>query len=185
MSIHKFETDRIILRPLAKTDIESVYEYNSDYEVIKYMHELSVKPDEIVPYKKTELFLETVEKEWKKENPSFYEFAVEIKSSLQKMIGNVCVYLNEDKTEGELGWSFNRNFHGKGYATEAAMIVKKFAFEILKVKRLIARCDERNIPSERVMQKIGLKLLWEHGYRKYPNTCEEATEKMYYEDNKD
>ena len=101
------------------------------------------------------------------------------------MIGNVCVYLNEDKTEGELGWSFNRNFHGKGYATEAALRVKKFAFEILKVKRLIARCDERNIPSERVMQKIGLKLLWEHGYRKYPNTCEEATEKMYYEDNKD
>lgn len=49
MSIYKFETDRIILRPLAKTDIESVYEYNSDYEVIKYMHELSVKPDEIVP----------------------------------------------------------------------------------------------------------------------------------------
>ena len=46
MSIYKFETDRIILRPLAKTDIESVYEYNSDYEVIKYMHELSVKPDE-------------------------------------------------------------------------------------------------------------------------------------------
>ena len=104
MSIYKFETDRIILRPLAKTDIESVYEYNSDYEVIKYMHELSVKPDEIVPYKKTESFLETVEKEWKKENPSFYEFAVEIKSSLQKMIGNVCVYLNEDKTEGEIGW---------------------------------------------------------------------------------
>ena len=62
---------------------------------------------------------------------------------------------------------------------------KYFYFEILKVKRLIARCDERNIPSERVMQKIGLKLLWEHGYRKYPNTCEEATEKMYYEDNKD
>ena len=61
--------------------------------------------------------------------------------------------------------------------------LKQFAFNTIKVKKIIARCDERNNPSRRVMEKIGLKLLWQNGCRRYPNTGEESTEAMYFIEN--
>ena len=33
------------------------------------------------------------------------------------------------------------------------------------------------------MEKIGLKLLWQNGFRRYPNTGEESTEAMYFIEN--
>lgn len=176
--MYKFETERLILRPLSVKDIEEVYEYNTDYEVVKYMYELSVKPGELFPKEKTIAFLKGCDEEWKKEKPSYYEFGV-LEKSTNSFIGNICAYLNEDFSEAELGWSFNRKYHGKGYCTEAAFMMKKFVFETLKVKKIIARCDERNVPSRRVMEKIGMKLLWKNGFRRYPLTGEESTEAMF------
>lgn len=173
------ETSRLLLRPLSAKDIEDVYEYNSDYEVVKYMYELSVKPGEVFPKERTLEFLKSCDEEWKKENLDFYEFGVVEKES-GSFIGNICVYLDEKHEEGELGWTFNRKFHSKGFCTEAALRMKEFCFENLKLNKIIARCDERNIPSRRVMEKIGLKFLWGNGPRKYPNTGEESTEAMFY-----
>lgn len=177
------ETERLILRPLSYKDIEAVWEYNSDPQVIRYMYELSVKPGETFPREKTEEFLKGCDVEWAKDanDRSFYEFAI-IEKSTGNFIGNICVYLEPDKKSGEFGWTLNRKFHGKGYATEAAIRMKQFSFESIKLNRIVARCDERNIPSRRVMQKLGLNLLWENGPRKYPLSGEEATECMYYLD---
>jgi len=55
-------------------------------------------------------FLEVVSAEWQKKEPSYYEFAI-VYDSVH--IGAVCVYLNEDRTEGELGWILNKNI-GEG-----------------------------------------------------------------------
>lgn len=169
------ETERLKLRPLSAKDIEEVYEYNSDSEVRKYMYELQTKPGEDFPKEKTIGFLEGCDEEWKKEEPSFYEFAV-IEKISGKLIGNICVYLEENRKSGELGWTFNRKYHGKGYCTEAAQGLKKICFETIKLESIYARCDERNIPSRRVMEKIGMKVEAEHLFRKYPNTGEESTE---------
>lgn len=51
------ETSRLLLRPLSAKDIEEAYEYNSDYEVVKYMYELSVKSGEVFPKERTLEFL--------------------------------------------------------------------------------------------------------------------------------
>ena len=207
MKNYIFYTERLILRPLSLKDIEDVWEYDSDYEVIKYMYELSVKPEEKIQYKKTEDYLSLVENEWKKETPDFYEFAIELNqipknfrevkelenikdlklsdeseieknSRKTKVIGNICLFVDYEKCEAEFGWMLNRKFHKKGYATEAALFLKTFAFETLHLKKLVARCDERNLASRHVMEKLGMTLIWEHGYRKYPHTGEESTELM-------
>lgn len=85
----------------------------------------------------------------------------------------------------ELGWIFNRASWGKGYCTEAALKIKQFALETLGVKKLVAHCDTRNAASRRVMEKLGMHLIWDDGPRVYPNTGEEATEAMYALDIKD
>jgi RimJ/RimL family protein N-acetyltransferase len=45
---------------------------------------------------------------------------------------------------------------GKGYATEIALGLMKFAFEVLDARKVIATCDPRNVHSERVMKRCGM-----------------------------
>lgn len=73
--------------------------------------------------------------------------------------------MNEQRTEGELGWILNKNYWRKGYGTEAAMAVKDFAINDLRVFALIAHCDYRNSASRNIMEKIGLRLIKDNGVR--------------------
>lgn len=185
------ETERLILRPLSVNDFDAVYAYESDYETVKFMYALSFKPGYVVPEENTYTFLQECETEWQKDVPAFYEFAVVEKVS-KKLIGHIAAYhLDTDQMEAsvypacELGWIFNRAFWGKGYCTEAALKIKQFALETLGVKKLVAHCDERNLASARVMEKLGMKKIWGNGPREYPLTGEKSTEAMYALDIKD
>lgn len=173
MKYHNFtiRTNRLILRPLNIKDIETVHIYSSDKENTRYMLYLPNSTKE-----ETEQFLSKVTHEWEKDEPQYYEFAVILD---EKQIGAVSVYLNEQRTEGELGWIINKLYWGNGYATEAAMAIKDFAINKIKVHKLVAHCDQRNIASYTVMKKIGLKLEDDTTKRYYPKTLETAQELMF------
>jgi len=56
----------------------------------------------------------------------------------------------------ELGYGVHRDFRNRGYATEAARALLRWASEQPAVKRVIAHCDEDNIASQRVVEKAGM-----------------------------
>ena len=167
----EIKTERLLLRPMNISDLEVVHEYASDMENTKY---LRFGPNESV--EETTAFLSGIEKEWAKDSPDFFEFAVELEG---KQIGAVCVYLDEKHESGEFGWILNKKYWGNGYATEAALSLNDFVVKNLKAKRLIAHCDARNTASARVMEKIGLKLESDDGIRVYFKRNETARELMY------
>lgn len=169
---YEMKTERLFLRPLNIADLNTVHEYASNVENTQYM---------CLAYKKTiqetEEFLNRVTSEWKKSNPTFYEFAI-VLNGLQ--IGAVSVYYLDEKREvGELGWILNKKYHKNGYALEAALAIKDFAFNTLHLKKIIAQCDYRNTPSARLMEKLGLKLESDNGTRFYPKRNETARELTY------
>lgn len=59
--------------------------------------------------------------------------------------------------EVELGYRLRRSAWGQGYATEAALAVRDFAFTNLGIRRLIAMIDPGNRPSIRVAEKLGMR----------------------------
>lgn len=166
----EIKTERLLLRPLDLSDLESMHEYASDKENTLYMYHLPRKIEE------TAEFLSSVTKEWEKDIPSFYEFAIEL-DGIQ--IGSISVYLSDNRDSADLGWILNKKYWHNGYATEAAMALKDFALNILQVKKLTANCDHRNTASSRVMEKIGLKLESDNGIRVYPKKNETARELIY------
>lgn len=166
----KIKTERLLLRPLDLSDLKSVHEYASDKENAKYMYHFHSNIEE------TTEFLSSVTKEWRKDVPSFYEFAIELDGIL---IGSSSVYLNDNRDSGDLGWILNKKYWHNGYATEAALALKDFAIVTLQIKRLTARCDYRNTASARVMEKIGLKLESDNGIRVYLKKNETARELTY------
>lgn len=164
----KLETKRLVLKPMTTKYLQSTFLYSSDFENTKYMLYL---PNETV--EDVMKYLTYMEEQWQSENQTYFEFAIFLE---EKHIGAIGVDYNEEKTVLEFGWIVDKNYWGNGYVTEAAFAVKKFAIEQLGAKHFVAHCDSENIPSQRVMEKLGMKITGSCGGRKNKGSDEERIE---------
>lgn len=124
-----------------------------------------------------EEFLSNVEKEWEKEQPSYYEFAVILDNV---HIGAVSMYFDDSFDTGELGWIIDKNYWGKGYAFEASSAMVKKCLKDMNIRKFIAHCDSENISSRRVMEKLGMYLVEQYGGRRN-RASDEMREECRYE----
>ena len=69
--------------------------------------------------------------------------------------------IGDDIPEGdiEIGYIFKKQAWGKGYATEACKRLLRFAFEESPLTELVASTDERNLASQNVLLKSGMRPL--------------------------
>jgi RimJ/RimL family protein N-acetyltransferase len=66
--------------------------------------------------------------------------------------------INWEVPKFEIGYWCRKGFTGRGYITEAVRGLTVFAFEILKANRVEIRCDQRNVRSRKVAERLGFKL---------------------------
>lgn len=78
----------------------------------------------------------------------------------------------------EIGFALASRFWGRGYMPEALTRVCEAAFEDPRIHRVQALCDEENVQSSRVMEKVGMAYegrLRSYGYHpnrsKLPRHC--------------
>jgi RimJ/RimL family protein N-acetyltransferase len=58
----------------------------------------------------------------------------------------------------EMGYWLSRSAEGKGYAANAASALTDIALELLDISRVEIHCDEANIRSQRIPQRLGYRL---------------------------
>ena len=75
-----------------------------------------------------------------------------------ELIGDCGLEQMEDQGAAELGYDFRSDFWNQGYATEAALAVRDYAFDVLKLPRLISLIRVGNLASKRVAEKVGMTL---------------------------
>jgi RimJ/RimL family protein N-acetyltransferase len=93
-----------------------------------------------------------------------------------ELVGSVDLTVVEPST-GDCGWFIQRRHWGLGYATEAAQLLVKYAFQTLGLNHLTASCSLANPASERVMLKCGFKCIRRSETRtKYEITRDEWTQ---------
>lgn len=74
------------------------------------------------------------------------------------LVGSVYVAVRDETArKAEIGYRIDRQFWGKGYATEAAERVLEFGFDRLDMQRIFAHVLCENIGSVRVLEKIGMQ----------------------------
>lgn len=56
----------------------------------------------------------------------------------------------------EIGWRLAANHWNKGLATEGAGAVLRYGFESLRIEEIVSFTSVDNLPSRRVMEKIGM-----------------------------
>ena len=72
-------------------------------------------------------------------------------------IGICGLVKRESLPDADIGYAFLPEFWGRGYALEATLAMKQYAFQRLKHKRLLAIVNPANASSIKVLDKLGLR----------------------------
>lgn len=164
----ELRTERLILRPLCVQDMATYNAYAMDAETCQYMLFLPHKTEEEALAE-----LQACEANWQKEPIAGYEMAVMLEG---RHIGSVSLIPADGKAV--MGWILNKAYHGRGYAYEAARALMDYAVNTLEYTCIAAYCDARNLPSQKVMKKLGMQLVREQT-RTYPDERGTAAEYKY------
>ncbi len=91
-------------------------------------------------------------------NGTEFRYYLTMKGS-DKIIGTVCIgsIAYGSVKSGTLSYKIDKDYQGKGLATEAVKEVINFAFNILKLHRINAEVMPRNAKSLRIMEKLGFE----------------------------
>jgi RimJ/RimL family protein N-acetyltransferase len=137
-----FETSRLVIRRFRPDDWPDLHEYLSDPAVVRY------EPYPV--YTEAESQREAASRAG---SEAFW--AVCLKED-GKLIGNL-YFARQAFDTWELGYVFNRQYQGKGYAIEAARKLVDYAFREGGARRIIAMCDPRNEHSWRLLERLGMR----------------------------
>ena len=144
-------TDRLVLRPVAESDAERILEYRNRPDVTRWLIRTVVDPDAF-----RAACTATVD------DPDDHTVAVVLDGLV---IGTVSLELSDgmgqpgmpSRTEAHLGYIFDPDHSGRGYASEAVAAVVDHSFRRLGVRRITAGCFADNAASVRILEKVGMR----------------------------
>lgn len=142
-------TDRLLLRPWRRADVDAITRLLDDPEMADF---LIVIPRPFVDFDARTL----VRAAWRRLTTGRgFDLAVVLKESPEEPVGSVGLGLSEAGKRGDLGFWIGREHWRRGYATEAARKLMAFAREVLGVTEFTATAAEDNAASIRVLRKLG------------------------------
>lgn len=145
-------TDRLRLRPFRRGDLDAVFAYRQREDVARYLFDQPLSRQACA-----DAIHEWAGQVILRAEGDRLVLAAERRADNQ-LLGEVMLnWRNAAARQGEIGYIFNPDFGGQGYATEAALALAAFGFDTLRLHRIYGRCDARNLPSARVMERLGMR----------------------------
>lgn len=146
------ETERLTLRPFVDGDFDAMHAMRSSREVVLYLYEDPFSPEQT----RDLLTRKMAAPQWEKEGDWFSVAAVERSSGV--MVGDIAFHwASERDRTAEVGFVFDPQHQGKGFATEAALALVDWAFTTAGMHRVTGRTEARNVASSRVLEKLGMR----------------------------
>lgn len=142
-------TPRLGIRNLTLEDQEALVPILSDEEVMQYSTRGPISKEKIITW------LNDTIAEYN--SPGFSVWAIILKNENQ-LIGYCGIRPIEidGRTEIEIAFRLAKAYWNQGYAFEAALACKEYAFNQLAINRIIAIIDPRNERSINVADKLGM-----------------------------
>ncbi|MBA3807368.1 MAG: GNAT family N-acetyltransferase [Solirubrobacterales bacterium] len=147
----QLRTPRLLLRRWRESDIEPLSAINADPEVMEFFPSTLTRAQSAAQIEESERSFEA---------RGYGRWAVELcgESRLVGRVGALSVDEDLPFSPGvELGWSLAREVWGRGIATEAAIAACEHAFQTLGLEELLAYAAARNLRSQRVMERLGMR----------------------------
>jgi RimJ/RimL family protein N-acetyltransferase len=150
----RLETERLILRSWESRDHAALAAVLGDPDVRRFY------PSVATPEQTRAQLDFSIEKQ---AAVGFHFGAAELKSTGQ-FVGLIGIgYLSDEiraairgRPAVEIGWQFDKAFWGQGLAPEGARAWLEYGFSTLELPEIVAYTFAGNLPSQRVMTKIGM-----------------------------
>jgi RimJ/RimL family protein N-acetyltransferase len=156
------ETERLAIRNFSGDDWQDLQEMITQYQSSAYAvydHQWPTSTEEIKGIAK-----------WFADGDSF--LAVCLRET-GKLIGFISLNGSEkeDCQEFNLGYVFNFDYHGKGYATEGCGALISYAFEQFGADKIVTGTAAANHPSCQLLKRLGMRKTGEStgSFRKTPD----------------
>lgn len=175
--MEKIITDRLVLRSFSLADAKGLLGYLSNPRVNCFRGEKITTHEEAISVAKK-----------KSEDDS--HIAVLLNDD-ENLIGEL-FYLYEEPDTYSIGWNFNEQYEGRGYAGESAKALFQYLFNEKRARRLYAYVEDDNYRSQKLCEKLGMRkegcflefisfIKDENGIPKYENTFQYALLKKEWE----
>lgn len=146
----EIRSGRVILRDWRDSDLPAWIAMNADPEVMRYFVS-TVTPEQSTAEANRIRARSAVDgfTFWALEIPGVTDFAgfVGLIRTGYETPFTPCV---------EVGWRLAKAYWGKGYASEAAQLALAYGFETLGLDEIVSMTTLTNLPSQKVMQRIGM-----------------------------
>ena len=159
----EIETERLLLRRWLESDLDAFTSMNADATVMRYF-------PATLSANETRAFYDSIQQE-------FSEYGYGLYAAEEKKSGDFIGYIGFHWSRFdmdfcpciEIGWRLDKQYWNKGFATEGAAACLKHGFDNLGFEEVVSFTATSNVPSQRVMQKIGMQFV---RYFEHPRVAE-------------
>lgn len=151
------QTARLLLRPLVQADAATLAAYRSDPVVARYQGWET-------PYalaSATQLIEQMQGRDLSTPLPGAWnQIAVQLRAAppTSPILGDCVFRMDPDgSAQASIGFTLATPHQHRGYATEAARALVGALFATLGLHRVTAVCDARNVSSQHVLERLGMR----------------------------
>lgn len=146
-----FTSERLGFREMTEADLNSLQDLNTDPQVMEFFPALYSEEQTLAGIRRNMSNYKSV---------GYGMWIAEVKNS-QEFIGFIGLApVNFDAPfcpATEIGWRLIKKVWNQGFATEGALRCLEYGFDTLNLDKIVSFTAKINGPSERVMQKIGMR----------------------------
>lgn len=167
-AMHVLETERLRFRPLTLDDVDDLAALYADPEVMFHFDGTRTR-------EQARAEIERIQGQYATYGFHFWATTLRADGRFIGRCGLIPMTV-EDRPEHEVAYVLARAHWGRGLGTEAARAIKEWAFREHGFPRVISLIDPRNIASQRVALKNGMRYVKDVEYNGY-------IDRMYAVDN--
>jgi RimJ/RimL family protein N-acetyltransferase len=145
------ESPRLVLRRMRATDLEMFMAYRNDARIARFQGWEALTKEAAVA------FLEEQQSREPFLPGQWLQIAIMLKPT-HSLLGDCALKIHfEDPRQATIGITLAHEFHGKGFAIEAATTLLNYAFEELGLHRVQADTDPQNTAAWRLLERLGMR----------------------------
>ncbi len=148
--MNNIETSRLLFKPPSLENLNNVFALFSDPDVMRYVGSGVRTRDETIAS------LNKMIAHYEKHGFAMGDVFLKETGEYVGRGGLIYLELKDDQPDIEIGYTLQKKFWGRGYATEIAVAVIDWAFKNLSVSRLFGVIRPENTASRHVLEKAGM-----------------------------
>ena len=139
---------RVRLRPLRAGDLEAFHGYRSDHDVSRYQGWLPMSKADAAA------FIQSMDNVKAAASGGWIQLGIALEGS-DLLVGDVGLFVSETGDWAEIGISLASAYQGNGLASEALELLIALVFGHTPCQAIRGVADARNLPSRRLVERLG------------------------------